>query len=181
MIQRLKGAVLKLFTNYESDPRSYWDLRWRLHYDDERGLDVYRDRWKAQVTQLMQDHDCGSILDVGCGKAWLRSLYGYLGVDSSVEVFRQNNLRRFLVADASEVLPLPSKSFDAVASFFFLMHLSPGKAEVASGEMMRVAKRLIVIREGVDDVPSLKFHCFKHDYDKLFRSFDGDLEMLGWK
>lgn len=179
--QRVKGVILILVTNYGTNSKLYWNLRWRLGYDVEKGLEVYRDRWKTQIAELMQKHDCQSILDVGCGKAWLRELEGYLGLDISLEVFQQNGLNNFLVADATQSLPLPSKSFDVVTSFCFLMHQSSEKVLVASNEMMRVAKRLIVLKELMENTPvPLKYHCFKHDYEALFKSFDGELVMLQW-
>lgn len=180
ILQRIKGLILNLFTDYESDSESYWNLRWRLRHDDVRGLEQYRNRWKTEITQLMKEHGCENVLEVGCGMAWLRSLPGYLGSDYSREVFRQNGLKRFLVADATVSLPLPSKSFDALVSCFFLMHQSPEKAKVASNEMMRVAKRLIVLKESTENVV-LKRHCFKHNYEELFGNFDGALGMLQWR
>lgn len=181
MLQRLKGVILTLITRYGGGSKHYWNLRWRLGYDVEKGLEIYRDRWVSQIARLMEDHDCESILDVGCGKAWLRSLHGYLGLDASLEVLRQSGLNSFLLADATGKLPLPSKSFDVVASFCFLMHQTPAKVLVASGEIMRVAKRLIVLKELTENtsVP-LKYHCFKHDYEELFKEFDGELVMLQW-
>lgn len=184
MRQRLKGVILTLVTRYGRDSRGYWNLRWRLGYDVEKGLHVYRDRWEKQIAQLMQEHNCESILDVGCGKAWLRNLTGYLGSDISLEVFRQNGLKSFLVADATQGLPLPSKSFDTSASFCFLMHQPPEKVLVVISEMKRITKKLIVLKELTKDelkkdVP-LKPHCFVHDYEKLFKDFDGKLVMLQW-
>ncbi len=179
--QRLKGVILTLVTRHGSNSKRYWNLRWRMGYDVEKGLQAYRERWKNQIAQLMQEHKCESILDVGCGKAWLRHLPGYLGSDISLEVFRKNGLNSFLVADATQKLPLPSKSFDALVSCCFLMHQTPAKVLVASNEMMRVAKRLIVLKELTEDTPiPLKYHCFKHDYEQLFKDFDGKLVMLQW-
>ena len=178
VLQRLKGMILNLCTN---DSINYWDLRWRLGYDIEKGSEIYRNRWGTQIAKLMREYDCESILDVGCGKAWLRDLQGYLGLDASLEVFRQNGLNSFLLADATQKLPLPSKSFDVVASFCFLMHQPLEKVLIASSEMMRVAKRLIVLKELTENTPvPLKHHCFKHDYDALFKAFDGTLVMLQW-
>jgi len=184
-LQRLKGLILTLVTRHGSNSKRYWNLRWRLGYDVEKGLQKYRNRWKSQIAQLMQEQNCESILDVGCGKAWLRDLPGYLGSDMSLEVLRHNGLDSFLVADATRKLPLPSKSFDVSVSCCFLMHQSPEKVLVATSEMRRVTKKLIVLKEltkneNPDNVP-LKYHCFMHDYKELFKDFDGRLVMLQWK
>jgi len=182
--QRLKGVILTLATRYGGDSRLYWNLRWRLGYDVEKGLDVYRKPWEAQISQLMQEQDCKNVLDVGCGKAWLRELPGYLGMDISEEVFRQNGLAGGLVADATQKLPLPSKSFDAVVCCCFLMHLAPEKVLVVTSEMKRVTRKLVVLKEltkdELKDDTRLKPHCFLHDYQKLFEDFDGKLVMLEW-
>lgn len=184
MRQRLKGVLLTLVTRFGGDSRRYWNLRWRLGYDVEKGLDIYRKPWEKQIQNLMQELDCKSILDVGCGKAWLRDLPSYLGVDISTEVFQQNKLDGGLVADATQHLPLPSKSFDAVVSCCFLMHQSPEKVLVATSEMKRVTKRLVVLKEltksELEGNARLKPHCFLHDYQKLFKDFEGKLVMLKW-
>lgn len=182
--QRLKGVLLTLVTRHGSNSKRYWNLRWRLGYDVEKGLQKYREHWESQIAKLMQEQNCESILDFGCGKAWLRNLPGYLGSDVSLEVFRQNRLTSFLVADAAQKLPLPSKSFDVSTSFCFLMHQPPEKVLVAVSEMKRITKKLIVLKELVknenpDNVP-LKYHCFMHDYKELFKDFDGKLVMLQW-
>jgi len=182
--QRLKGVLLTLVTKYGGDSKRYWNLRWQLGYDVEKGLQVYRKPWENQIIQLMHEQHCESFLDVGCGKAWLRNLPGYLGSDLSLEVLKQNGLPCFLVADATEHLPLPSKSFDACASFCFLMHQSPEKVLIAVSEMKRVTKKLVVLKEltedELEDNVALKPHCFLHDYEKLFKDFDGELVMLKW-
>lgn len=182
--QRLKGVILTLVTRHGSNSKRYWNLRWRMGYDVEKGLDASRKPWETQIAQLMQEQKCENILDVGCGKAWLHNLPGYLGSDISLEVLRQNKLNTFLVADATQKLPLPSKSFDASTSFCFLMHQPPEKVLVATSEMKRVTKKLIVLKEltkdeNPDNVP-LKYHCFMHDYKELFKDFDGKLVMLQW-
>lgn len=187
MLKKAKALVLRLCTDYERDPRSYWDMRWRTGYDSDGGVDGCpehyktdaRAKWLLQIQELMMTHDCTSILDVGCGKAWLRTLPGYLGLDWSLTVFKQNGLSSFIVADASTGLPLPSKSFDAACSFVFLMHQPLDKAQAVSREMMRVTKRLIILREETSSKP-LEKHCFNHDYDMLFNGFEGKKVMLEW-
>jgi len=184
ILQRIKGVILTLITRYGGNSRRYWNLRWRMGYDVEKGLEIYRKPWETQIAQLMREHKCESILDVGCGKAWLRNLPGYLGSDISLEVLQQNRLTSFLVADATEKLPLPSKSFDASVSCCFLMHQPLGKVLVATSEMKRVTKKLVVLKELTKDEllenTRLKPHCFVHDYEELFRDFDGELVMLKW-
>lgn len=176
--QKVKGLILNLFTDYQKNPQRYWDLRWKVSYDDEKVVENFRETWKKEVFSLMQKHDCRNILDVGCGRAWLRDLSGYLGLDFSLEIFRQNKLFAFMLADATMGIPLPTKSFDASISCSFLMHQPPEKAIIASREMMRVTKRLILLREV--SASTSKKHCFNHDYGQLFKMFDGKVVMLQW-
>lgn len=183
-LKKMKSLLLK-FTKQNS--KQYWDLRWQLGYDSDHGVDGCREiyktdaraKWFSELQKLMAVHGCSSVLDVACGKAWLRELDGYLGMDWSAEVLKQTNLPCYLVGNAADHIPLPSKSFDAVTSFFFLMHQPNKEAECSSREMMRVAKKLIVLRE--EQSGSERHGCYTRDYEELFKEFDGKLVMLQWE
>ncbi len=87
-----------------------------------------------------------SLLDVGAGSGRLRHVLGkacgfYAGVDQS-----KND--GVLVADAHE-LPFPERSFDVVVSKQTLPHFE--NPERALAEMMRVARRGVVIQQEFPD------------------------------
>lgn len=83
-----------------------------------------------------------SLLDVGAGSGRLRNVLGaacgtYLGIDQSPNP-------GVVQCDAHE-LPFPDRSFDVVASKQTLPHfVDPAKA---IGEMMRVARRGVIIQQ----------------------------------
>jgi SAM-dependent methyltransferase len=67
-----------------------------------------------------------SVLDVGCGGAWLgRHFSDYTGIDSSPEAVEDAVARGLSVVhgDVSEALPFPDESFDAVVMKDLLEHV----------------------------------------------------------
>jgi hypothetical protein len=174
----LAKRVLLALHGYD-DERAYWDRRWKLKVDPVD--QAYHDRLKGKVGQLMQEHDCKNVLEVGCGQAWLRTLPGYLGLDFSLEAFKANGLSEFVVADITKRVPLLDKSFDCVVSMGVLMHIKPSRIVVACNELMRVTRKLIVLQESTIEPAQKKcsdVHCYLHDYDLLFRDFSGKVLML---
>ncbi len=67
-----------------------------------------------------------SVLDVGCGAAWLgRHFSSYTGIDSAPEAVEDAVARGLSVVhgDVSEALPFPDESFDAVVMKDLLEHV----------------------------------------------------------
>jgi ubiquinone/menaquinone biosynthesis C-methylase UbiE len=93
----------------------------------------------------------GSILEVACGIGVDYPLYkakgiSYFGVDITPKFIEEAQRRGVpcQVADALK-LPFPDRSFDAVYSKDFLLHLPPGDWRKALAEMARVARDKILI------------------------------------
>jgi ubiquinone/menaquinone biosynthesis C-methylase UbiE len=176
MVIHLRNLLIKHAVGYEN-PRKYWDAQWRF------GGCRIQDGWQAQfgtVKHLMNRHDCGSILEVGCGRAELRNLKGYIGLDFSPYIRKKNTLSNFVFADVTEKIPLPSKSVDAALSRNVLLHIAPDKIENAVQEISRVTKKLIILDEPVStatvhDQP----HCWTYNLPEMFsRHFAGETVFL---
>lgn len=155
-------------------PQKYWDFRWKHNLKVETEKEGRRNYVKA-VANLMKQHECSNILEVGCGEAYLRDLPNYLGLDFSLEALRKSGLEHFLYADITRKIPLPSKSQDAVLSRAVLMHIPPNKIGVAVKEMCRVAKKVIILFEFYGlNIQQTQPHCFTHNLPELFnQNFEG--------
>lgn len=105
----------------------------RLQYTDRPSKALYiADKYGAILI--------GSVLDVGCGKGFLRKLvhqpFRYLGVDRSPEADRQVDLDR-------EDLPFEDSQFDTVLCTDVLEHLE--RCHAVFDEVCRVARRHVLI------------------------------------
>jgi hypothetical protein len=63
------------------------------------------ERVKLFITELrktMTQYDCQNILEIGCGRASLRELPGYTGLDFSLEALTSSGLDGFIFADITK-------------------------------------------------------------------------------
>lgn len=141
-----KADAAKIACRFDRD---YWDGDRKFGYGGYR----YDGRWRA-VADLLANHyqlkSGDSVLDVGCGKAFL--LYDLMqavpglkvsGIDLSSYAIEnaKEEVRPFLrVADAAS-LPFKDSSFDLVISITTLHNLPCTKLEAALKEMERVGKK----------------------------------------
>lgn len=141
-----KAEAAKVACRFDGD---YWDGDRKFGYGGYR----YDGRWRAVADLLAQHYQLksgDSVLDVGCGKAFL--LYDLTqavpglkvtGIDISkygIENAKEE-VRPFLqVADASK-LPFQPHSFDLVISINTLHNLPCLKLEAALKEIERVGKK----------------------------------------
>ena len=126
--------------------------------------------------KLMEDYDCKSILEVGCGKAKIRNLPGYCGLDFSIKALQRSGLKEFILADITKRIPLPDKTFDVVSCGYVLLHIHPDKIEKAIIEMCRVAKKMVLICEPPYGTFANQKFSFSHDLKTLFtKHFSGNI------
>ena len=117
-------------------------------------LDAYR-RYQAQQAEMfgrvLRD---ATVLELGCGtgfSAKLRARYGvrrYVGTDASpgmVADARRAQSDQAFVAARAEALPFADGAFDVVMSRFLVHHVPPSARLALVREMMRVARRAVVI------------------------------------
>ena len=179
VVEKAKKIILR-FRGYRN-PQAYWDLRWKLALKaEEWGIGQLENEF-AEINTLMKTYDCHSILDVGCGKAMLKNLKGYVGFDFSQEATKQSKLSNYYIGNiADPTCPLPSKSFDAILSRFCLLHIPFKQINYATQNMMQIAKKLIILREPQAPIPKqTHFHCYTHNLGELFKPFKGKLWFLG--
>jgi hypothetical protein len=174
-IQLLKRLYLKFLVGYGNKQR-YWDSRWRLSLKDEEWLAVDREYLILQLTDLMGKHGCVGLLEVGCGAAELKNIKGYVGLDFSLEAIKRSGLKEAIFADITNHIPLPDKCVDVVFCRAVLLHVSHDKIVKAVGELMRVARKMMVfIEPKYDPLAEFNFHCFNHNLKELTNGFDGEV------
>ena len=179
MIDFLKRVFVKYVVGY-GNPQEYWNMRWGLNLKAEYWTKHHEQKQLQRITNAMKQHKCTNILEVGCGKAELRRLPGYLGLDFSLEALKKSGLQNFIYADITKKIPLPDKSQDAVLSRFVLLHISSDKIDVAVREISRVAKKCVILYEPWSLKPKhSQPHCFSHNLLGLFKKyFDGTIILL---
>jgi SAM-dependent methyltransferase len=164
------------------DPEKYWDHRWRYKlivdssdYDGILFLDT--------IKEIMAENNCYNILEVGCGRAVLRHLPHYTGLDFSLEVLEQSKLEHYIHADITEVIPLPDKSQDAILSRLCLIHIPYSKINKAISEMIRVTNKVVILQEyPIDETKRSQPHTFNHNYVELFENngYEGKIIFLDY-
>jgi SAM-dependent methyltransferase len=178
--QLIKRVFLKYVTGYRNEQK-YWDSRWKLGLKDDEWTEDNRQKMIKLLENLMAKNQCKTFLDVGCGKAVLRDLPGYVGLDFSLESIKRSGLKEAVFADITNRIPLPDKSFDAVFTRTVLLHIPPDKIERAVSEVCRVTKKCLILHEPHYDPngPELRFHCFNHNLPEIVgRHFKGETIFL---
>ena len=128
--------------------RDYWDGERHLGYGGYR----YDGRWRPVAEAIARHYDLkpgSTILDVGCGKAFL--LYEFtqvvpgakvVGIDISTYGIEnaKEEVRPFLQVGSAAALPFPDKSFDLVISLNVLHNLYNYDLWSARQEIERVGR-----------------------------------------
>jgi len=142
-----KAACMEKAKEYGAD---YWDGDRRFGY----GGYSYDGRWKVVAEKLIELYGLrrdASILDIGCGKAYL--LYELsrllpdarvIGIDSSEYALKHAKPEmkdHLLLHRAQDPLPFAEDEFDLVISLTTLHNLEVFDLAVAVAEMSRVGKR----------------------------------------
>jgi hypothetical protein len=178
-----KRVFLKYIKGYGNE-QNYWDSRWNLGLQAEVWTNEKLLATMATIEKIMIDNNCNSFIDVGSGKAELRNLPGYVGLDFSLEGIKKSGLKEAIFADVTNSIPLPDKSFDVVFTRVVLLHIPPNKIETAVSNLCRVAKKCLVLMEPkYNPVPDVNVkvqrHCFNHNLPELInKKFDGQVFYL---
>lgn len=155
---------------------------WKL----ARYHDDHDQRMRARAVSSLVDPLCASLLDVGCGNGFItRQLKArrVVGLDLS-----QAALAEFegeYVCGSADNLPFDDASFDTVVCTELLEHLPQHSFERATREMVRVARRQIVIgvpfRENLFGGMTRCAECGRKYHISLhLRSFHNPKEILHW-
>ena len=172
MAQLIKRIFLKYVIGYKRE-QNYWNARWRLGLKNDVWDEGRRQEMIILLNAIMAKHECQSFLDVGCGKAALREVRGYVGLDFSIESIKRSGLKEAIFADVTNHIPLPSKSFDAAFTRTVLLHIPPSKIDKAVSEISRVTKKCLILLEPkyVSGLVQEQIHSFNHDYSKIVRRY----------
>lgn len=114
-------------------------------YDAAMSVSGWR---RAQVAFASDVH--GSVLDVGCGTAFLADHLGpaYVGVDCSLDMLTRAATTRVICADAT-ALPIADQAFDTVVTTGFLGLLEPRVRAAVLRELARVCREEVRLLEPV--------------------------------
>ena len=176
----LKRVFLKFITGYRN-PQKYWNRRWELGLKAEEWSGEMLRSYMKMLSDIMREYGCKSILEIGCGRAQLRGLSGYLGMDFSMKALRRSGLNEFIFADVTNHIPLPDGTFDAVFVRYVLLHVLPEQIEKAVSEISRVAKKIVILCEPPYKVGEAQtsIHSFNHNLREIFqRHFAGRLVFI---
>jgi len=159
-------------------------MRYKLRLDPVKQEEERVNLIKKELLDIMTQYDCQNILEIGCGRAYLRELPGYTGLDFSLETLKTSGLQGFIFADITNHIPIPGKVYDAVLTSAILMHIPPDKIEKACSEISRVTKKIIILNEALyeeGNIPT-QIHCFNHNFLELFsKYFSGYLLFMASK
>ena len=169
-----KGLIVKaILINYGKLQRVYWEVRAQDLYDKwSKGKHDYQ-----LISDLLDEYDVKSVLDIGCGYGRLFALYqsknitDVIGVDISQAALRLANkafpnvkTQRMRLAD----IDFGYRRFDLVISNRVLQHIREQNIDTVVGEICSFSK-LVYVNELVDgDAYKESKYIFKHDYEQLF-------------
>lgn len=134
------------FLQAHTDSKDYWNTRWTYKLSEDTISPERRAIISKRVHDLMSEHDCESVLEVGCGAHPLLDDGTHL--DFSLRALELSGLSEFICADVTKCIPVPDKTFDCTFSSCTLMHLPTDiDVSLACFEIERVTKKLIVLNE----------------------------------
>tara|TARA_B110000305_G_C19441023_1_gene641860 strand:+ start:1516 stop:2181 length:666 start_codon:yes stop_codon:yes gene_type:complete len=182
---------------YEYD---YWDGDRRFGYG---GYKFLPGRWKPVAEALIEEYGLtnkSSILDVGCGKAFLLYELKLLlpeikikGFDISIHGLNEakEEIRKDLfIHKAQDLYPFEDKEFDLVISLGCLHNLRIFELERALGEIQRVGKNGYVMLESYrSEEEQFNLQCWaltcesffdKEEWEWIYNHFgyNGDFEFI---
>jgi SAM-dependent methyltransferase len=178
LAERLFGRFRAGRPQTDDESRRYWEERGGEGYEQEafsrEWMEAAQKTLRAVWDRLSADQ-VRSVLEVGCGPG--RNLtvlqeFGVpslLGLDFSFPQLKLSRARGFPVGHATaKVLPVRSKSVDAVLFGQVLIHVPPPIGP-AIEEAVRAARRYVVLLEETDEAAgsasaaTANPHCFRHD------------------
>lgn len=196
MIDEKVHCMLKA-KEYEKD---YWDGDRRYGYG---GYKYLPGRWKPVAESLIKEYQLdndSSILDVGCGKAFLLHEIKLILPDIKISGFDISNhgldcakdeiKKDLFIHKAQELYPFKDNEFDLVISLGCLHNLRLFELEVALKEIQRVGKNGYVMLESYrNELEQFNLQCWaltcesffdKEEWIWLYKHFgyEGDFEFI---
>tara|TARA_A100001011_G_scaffold145738_1_gene153877 strand:- start:444 stop:1109 length:666 start_codon:yes stop_codon:yes gene_type:complete len=196
MIDEKVHCMLKA-KEYEKD---YWDGNRRYGYG---GYKYLPGRWKPVAESLIREYELdndSSILDVGCGKAFLLheiklilpeiKISGFDISNHGLESAKDEIKKDLFIHKAQELYPFKDNEFDLVISLGCLHNLRLFELEVALKEIQRVGKNGYVMLESYrNELEQFNLQCWaltcesffdKEEWIWLYKYFgyEGDYEFI---
>ena len=196
MIDEKVHCMLKA-KEYEKD---YWDGDRRYGYG---GYKYLPGRWKPVAESLIREYELdndSSILDVGCGKAFLLheiklilpeiKISGFDISNHGLESAKDEIKKDLFIHKAQELYPFKDNEFDLVISLGCLHNLRLFELEVALKEIQRVGKNGYVMLESYrNELEQFNLQCWaltcesffdKEEWIWLYKHFgyEGDYEFI---
>lgn len=182
IILKIKKMIWNILGGY--NPRIFWN-KWGETFINESWQHKIFPQHKS-ILNFVKNENPENILEIGCGFG--RNI-NYLinnginpgsitGIDisesmiDSARSFLKNNKIKLKVADVI-LLPFKENSFDFVLSYSVLMHISKEKLDKALSEIIRVAKKNIIIVEQnykPKKTEEASWYTFIHDYKKNLKN-----------
>ena len=162
--------------------KEYWKDR------DEDDLNINHPH-RETLLGLLDGLDFKSILEVGCGCGSNLSLIkkeypdvrlAGIDINRSSIIKAKENLKdvQLIVGDVND-LPFKDKSFDVVLSDAVLMYISPEEIKKVKFEMLRVARKALILvefhSEGLSSLGDTMFGHWARNYKELFKDYDVQL------
>ena len=156
-IDRMIDEKIKCMLKAKEYEFDYWDGDRRFGYG---GYKYIPDRWKPAAEELIKNYNLdnnSSVLDVGCGKAFLLyemkkilpglSVYGFdiskHGINSAKDEIKEN----LFIHKAQNDYPFENNQFDLVISLGCFHNLRVFELEKAIKEVQRVGKQAYIMVE----------------------------------
>lgn len=177
------------------EPRSYWPERakkfGRIYAS---GHDPRPHTWtdQAAIFRALRDFQPERILDAGCGDGrmfpFLLEAREVVACDPCEEMLAHARKTGYVETHGYELvkidrydgtLPFEDSEFDLAISVSVLLHVLPADIEFAISELVRVARRVLVITYYENREQALAEHNFKHDYPKIFSALGLDVSDYG--
>lgn len=196
MIDEKVHCMLKA-KEYEKD---YWDGNRRYGYG---GYKYLPGRWTPVAESLIREYELdndSSILDVGCGKAFLLyeiklilpeiKISGFDISNHGLESAKDEIKKDLFIHKAQELYPFKDNEFDLVISLGCLHNLRLFELEVALKEIQRVGKNGYVMLESYrNELEQFNLQCWaltcesffdKEEWIWLYKHFgyEGDYEFI---
>ena len=156
-IERMNDGKIECMIKAKEYGQDYWDGDRRYGYG---GYKYLAGRWKPVAEVLIKKYNLtndSSVLDVGCGKAFLLYEMKLLlpnlkisGIDSSeygIKNAKEEIKQNLFCHKAQEIYPFKNKEFDLVMSLNTLHNLKIFELEVALKEIQRVGKNNYICLE----------------------------------
>jgi SAM-dependent methyltransferase len=178
-IERMNDGKIECMIKAKEYGQDYWDGDRRYGYG---GYKYLAGRWKPVAEVLIKKYNLtndSSVLDVGCGKAFLLYEMKLLlpnlkisGIDSSeygIKNAKEEIKQNLFCHKAQEIYPFKNKEFDLVMSLNTLHNLKIFELEVALKEIQRVGKNNYICLESFRNEKELfNLECWARTCQSFF-------------